>query len=196
MLQALGLALAAVVGPAFLVVCAACAVLGILYSHPLTRFKGRPWPSWLTVMFGQGVLGAICGVVAMDGPRVTVELALGVGAAAAIVGAIYPLSQIFQLEEDSRRGDRTVAMMLGRRGTPRVASALFTLGAALMAVAAWRESRFVECVLFVLAPLPLSVGAMWACRPTNDRAIFRRVAMFQIIASSTFGAYALVRLFA
>ena len=193
-LQAVGLALAALVGLPFLAVCIAFAVLGVLYSHPLTRLKGKPWPSWMTVMVGQGALGAIAGVTAVDAPHASSELAFGVLAAAAIVGAIYPLSQVFQIEEDTRRGDRTVAMMLGRAGTPRVAALLFAVGSVLMAVAAWRAGHVIDAALFAAAPIPLSLGAAWACRPTTDRAVFRRVALFQTFASSAFGLYAIARL--
>ncbi len=193
-LQAIGLGLAAFVGLPFLAVCMTFAVLGALYSHPLTRFKGKPWPSWFTVMIGQGALGAIAGVTAIDDPHVTPELAFGVVGAAAIVGAIYPLSQVFQIDEDARRGDRTVAMMLGRTGTPRVAAALFALGCWLMGIAAWRAGRVVDAALFAAAPVPLALGARWACLGIGDRATFRRVAVFQILASSVFGLYALARL--
>lgn len=194
-LQAIGLGLAAIVGLPFLAVCAAFAVLGVLYSHPLTRFKGKPWPSWLTVMFGQGMLGAIAGVTAVGEPRWSGELALGVGAAAAIVGAIYPLSQVFQIDEDARRGDRTVAIMLGRARVPIVAAALFGVGSLLMGIAAWISGRTLDVFLFAAAPAPLALGAAWACRASGDRAVFRRVAVFQILASSAFGAYAALRLF-
>lgn len=192
-LQGIGVGLAALIGLPFLAVCTIFALLGVLYSHPLTRLKGKPWPSWITVMFGQGALGAIAGVTAIDDPHLTPELAFGVVAAAAIVGAIYPLSQVFQIDEDTRRGDRTVAMMLGRAGTPRVAGALFAVGCGLMGIAAWRAGRVVDAALFAIAPVPLAVGAAWACRAIGDRAVFRRVAVFQILASSAFGLYALAR---
>jgi 1,4-dihydroxy-2-naphthoate octaprenyltransferase len=195
-LQAIGLALAAVVGLAFFGVCASFAALGVLYSHPLTRFKGKPWPSWLTVMFGQGMLGAVAGVTAMDGGRYSRELGFAIVACGAIVGALYPLSQIFQLDEDARRGDRTVALMLGKRAVPVVSTALLEVGCMLMAFAAWELHRTIDAALFAAAPIPLGVGAFWACRAEGDRAVFRRVALFQIVASSAFGAYAAVRLFA
>ena len=193
-LQTVGLALSALVGVAFFGVCALFFVLGVLYSHPSVRLKGMPWPSWLTVMIGQGALGAMAGVFAVEQPVYSAELAFGVAAAATIVGAIYPLSQVFQIDEDARRGDRTVAMMLGRAGTPRVAALLFTIGSVLMASAAWRTGRMVDSALFVAAPFPLGLGATWACRGDGDRAVFRRVAVFQIFASSAFGIYAVARL--
>jgi hypothetical protein len=63
-----------------------------------------------------------------------------------------------------------------------------------MALAAWRAGRRFDAALFACAPVPLTLGVAWACRPAGDRAIFRRVALFQIAASSAFGLYALARL--
>ncbi|MDB4943654.1 MAG: hypothetical protein JWP97_3188 [Labilithrix sp.] len=194
-LQGMGLLLAPVVSRSFFVVCLAFGVLGVMYSHPSVRLKGKPWPSWLTVILGQGALGAIAGVTAVENPILSAELACGVLAAAAIVGAIYPLSQVFQIDEDARRGDRTVAMMLGRPNVASVAAALFAIGSLFMAAGALAAHRYVELALFVAAPVPLALGARWACRPAGDRQVFRRVARFQIAASSAFGIYALVRLF-
>lgn len=193
-LQAVGLAVAAFVGVAFLAVCALFAILGVLYSHPATRFKGKPWPSWLTVMLGQGALGAIAGVAAVESAHPSVVLVFAVLAASLIASGIYPLTQVFQIDEDARRGDRTVAMMIGKKGTPRVAAVLFAIGCALMAVACVYASRPVDAALFAVAPLPLALGVAWACRPEGSRAIFRRVAVFQSAASAAFGAYALFRL--
>jgi 1,4-dihydroxy-2-naphthoate polyprenyltransferase len=38
-------------------------------------------------------------------------------AASLLLGAVYPLTQIYQHEEDGKRGDRTISMLLGIRGT-------------------------------------------------------------------------------
>jgi 4-hydroxybenzoate polyprenyltransferase len=193
-LQAFGLLIALWVGPAFAAVAAAFIVLGILYSHPKARWKGKPLASWATVIFGQGALGALAGIVSVDDARPGADLGYGVAAAAAIVGALYPLTQVFQIEEDARRGDRTVAMMLGRRGTPRAAAALFAAGCAVMVWGALAAGRVIDAVAFAAAPLPLAAAAFWACRGATDRIVFRRVALFQIAAALAFGSYAALRL--
>jgi 4-hydroxybenzoate polyprenyltransferase len=194
LLQGVGLAAALVVGARFAAVCAVFALLGVAYSHPALRLKGKPLASWATVMTGQGALGAIAGIVAVDDARPGADLTAGVVASAYIVGALYPLSQVFQIDEDTRRGDRTVAIMLGRKGTPRAATALFTLGAAVMAWGALAAGRLLDAALFAAAPLPLGLATSWACGGSSNRAVFRRVAAFQVVASTVFGGYALARI--
>lgn len=190
-LQAVGLVVALAIGARFAIVCVLFGVLGVLYSHPIPRFKGKPLPSWLTIMFAQGGLGALAGAV-VDPAPFTTELAWGVAAAAALVGGLYPISQSFQLEEDRARGDRTVAIMLGRRGTPIAASVLSIVGCMCMLASAWSAGRTLDMWLFALAPIPMIVGATWACREAPDA--FRRVMTYQVGASLAFGVYVVYRL--
>src|SRR4051812_13100165 len=49
-IQLVGLALAPLVSWGFFATCLAFAILGVLYSRPVPRLKGRPWPSLFTVM--------------------------------------------------------------------------------------------------------------------------------------------------
>jgi 1,4-dihydroxy-2-naphthoate octaprenyltransferase len=189
-LQAIGLLVAFTIGLRFFVVCVLFGVLGVLYSHPIPRFKGKPLPSWFTIMFAQGGLGALAGAV-VEPAAFTPELLWGLLAAAALVGGLYPISQVFQLEEDRARGDRTVALMLGRRGTPIAASALFIVGCACMIASASTVGRRIDTWLFGLAPIPMALGAFWACR--DSREAFRRVMIYQVGASVAFGLYVIYR---
>jgi 4-hydroxybenzoate polyprenyltransferase len=195
-LQAIGLVVALLaINVRFFGVCVLFGVLGVLYSHPIPRFKGKPWASWLTIMFAQGGLGALAGaVVDAQPPEPTRELVWGVLAAAALVGGLYPISQIFQLEEDRARGDRTVALMLGRGGTPIASSILFIAGCICMIVSLTSVGRIYEAWLFGLAPIPMVIGAIWACRPSSRA--FQRVMFFQVAASCAFCAYTIYRLVA
>jgi hypothetical protein len=61
-------------------------------------------------------------------------------------------------------------------------------------VGAFSAGRSPDAVLFAAAPVPLAAGAAWVCRPADRRTTFRRVVIFQTIASSAFGVYALARL--
>ena len=193
-LQAIGLALAVVVDLRFFAACALYAVLGVAYSHPSTRLKARPFGSWAVVMFGQGALGALAGVVATGTARVTAEAIWGLAGAALLVGALYPLTQIFQTEEDAARGDRTAAIVLGRRGTCAAVIVLSVLGALCMALSAHVAGRSVDAVVLGGAWVPMSVGALWACRDIPTRSMFRRVTVVQVTAGVGFGLYTLFRL--
>ncbi|MDB5215050.1 MAG: hypothetical protein JWO86_2977 [Myxococcaceae bacterium] len=195
-LQGIGLVLAALLDPRFFAVCLAYAVLGVLYSHPKTRWKARPFASWAVVMFGQGLLGALAGVVASRDASVTTEAAWGLAGAALLVGGMYPLTQLFQTEEDAARGDVTAAIALGRRLTCAASIALSTVGAASMAMSAHVGGRPFDAAILALAWVPMAVGAAWVCRPVPPHAVFRRVSMVQIGAGAGFGLYTFVRLLA
>ena len=193
-LQAFGLVVAAWVGTEFFVACLAFAILGVLYSHPTPRWKGNPWLSWLVVMVGQGAIGTAVGAVAGGNAHLTPELACGLVAASALVGALYPLTQLFQTVEDHARGDRTVAITLGRRGT-RVASVLLSLiGAAFAGLSAHLAGRPWDALLLAGAALPMAAGAAWVCAPGEAGEVYRRVSRFQLAAGGAFGLYAVLRL--
>ena len=191
-IQAVGLALAPLVSWGFFFTCLAFAILGVLYSRPVPRLKGRPWPSLFTVMVGQGMLGAIAGACAVSAPAFRAELGLGVLGASLLVGGLYPISQVFQMEEDRARGDRTLALLLGHRGTVVLASALFCLGAGSLSLSAWAAGRGVDAIGFALAPFPMIALARWACAQEGNG--FRRVTLLQLGAGVGFGLYAALRL--
>jgi 4-hydroxybenzoate polyprenyltransferase len=193
-LQGLGLVAAAWVGVAFFAVCAAFAVLGFLYSHPWSRWKGDPWRSWLTVMVGQGALGTAAGVVLHEPVEWTPEIAWGVVGAAVTVGAIYPLTQLFQIDEDRARGDRTIAIALGRRGTRWASAGLFATGAVLMALSARAGGHTLDAAVLGATALPLIAGAAWVSADGDASTIYRRVSIFQIAAGGAFALYAVLRI--
>lgn len=193
-LQGVGLVIAAWVGTAFLAVCLAFAILGFFYSHPWSRWKGDPWRSWLTVMFGQGALGTAAGVVVRDPFAMTPEIAWGLVAAAVTVGAIYPLTQLFQMDEDRARGDRTIAIALGRTGTRWAAAALSAAGAVLMALSARAGGHAFDAAILGASALPLIAGAAWVSASSEAGTIYRRVSLFQIGAGGAFAIYAVFRL--
>ena len=111
-LMVIGLLIALRMPRAFLYAYALCAVLSVLYSVPPVRLKAVPGADWLVNMAGFGLLTPYAGwaltgrEVAGPGRVVLISFAL-------LFGALYPLTQIYQLEEDQRRGDRTLAAALG-----------------------------------------------------------------------------------
>jgi 1,4-dihydroxy-2-naphthoate octaprenyltransferase len=85
--------------------------------------------------------------------------------------ANYPMTQIYQHEEDSRRGDRTFSLMLGIRGTFYFVAGVFgivTLGFV------WYFITFYEvkyAIVFLLALLPVILYFLyWFIRVFKDEA--------------------------
>ncbi len=123
-LMLVGMAAAFLLPGAFRVAYAACLIMSVLYSVPPFRLKAVPGADWVINMVGFGSLTPYAGWAATGLP---LEPARGLVLLAfcPLFAALYPLTQIYQFEEDSRRGDRTLARLLGIRR-----SLLISLGAA------------------------------------------------------------------
>jgi 4-hydroxybenzoate polyprenyltransferase len=107
-----GLAVAWSLPRPFLVAYALCLGFSILYSVPPFRLKAVAGADWLINLMGFGLLTPYAGWAltggAVIGPGRTVLIGF-----AFLFGALYPLTQLYQLDEDRRRGDRTLACVLG-----------------------------------------------------------------------------------
>jgi 1,4-dihydroxy-2-naphthoate octaprenyltransferase len=113
-LAAAGALLAAAAGWGFLFLYGLLGALLFGYSHPVTRWKSSPWASSAVIAVGQGALGFLAGWVAAAPLQPVSEAVLAGSAAAALTAlGLYPVTQVYQIEEDRTRGDRTLAVALG-----------------------------------------------------------------------------------
>ncbi len=128
-LMGLGQAGALLLGPGYAAAYAACFALSLSYSVPPVRLKAVAGADWIINLVGFGALTPLAGWLAsgvpLRGPETIALLAF-----APLFAALYPLTQLYQLEEDRRRGDRTFAALLGLRRSLAVA-----IGAVLAAFA-------------------------------------------------------------
>jgi 4-hydroxybenzoate polyprenyltransferase len=115
---------------------ALCFVLSVLYSVPPFRLKAVAGADWLINMWGFGTITPYAGWSAtgipLDPARGLVLLAF-----CPLFAALYPLTQLYQLEEDSRRGDRTLAVVLGLTRSLDLAIGAAGVAFFLFAVAGW-----------------------------------------------------------
>lgn len=122
-----GLAVAATLPGPFFTAYALCAFLSVIYSVPPVRMKAVAGADWVINMAGFGFLTPYAGWaltrVDVAGPGRIVLISF-----AFLFGALYPLTQLYQLEEDTRRGDRTLACVLGLDRS--LLAALITAGVA------------------------------------------------------------------
>jgi 4-hydroxybenzoate polyprenyltransferase len=124
---------------AFVAAYAGCFLLSILYSVPPVRAKGIPGVDWLINMLGFGLLTPFAGFAA-TGRVPAVAHWLILAGFAVLFGALYPLTQLYQIEEDARRGDRTLAIALGAERSLSLSAVLTALTFTLMAAAATRSA--------------------------------------------------------
>lgn len=112
-----------------------CFVLSVLYSVPPFRFKAVAGVDWLINMWGFGTLTPFATWAATGRPLDAGHALLLLGFCPLFAG-LYPLTQLYQLDEDRRRGDRTLALLLGLRASLAVAIACTLLGFLLFGWAA------------------------------------------------------------
>lgn len=93
---------------------AACFLLSILYSVPPFRLKAVAGADWIINMWGFGTLTPYAGWAATGVPLTPSGL-IALLAFCPLFAALYPLTQLYQFDEDRRRGDRTLALKLGMR---------------------------------------------------------------------------------
>lgn len=130
--------------------------MGIAYSHPLWRWKARPWGSLLAVTLGQGMLPFFLGWWAGGGGEMGLAIYIVIGATALLITGFYPLTQVYQIEEDRGRGDISFAVRYGVVGVFRMARIVVGLGAVLFLFAVWWGGLFQQSWLLGI-PLAYAV---------------------------------------
>lgn len=204
-MQSIGALLAAAVNLPFLLIYLIIFLLGAAYSHPRTRFKSHPLAGLLTVGIGQGVLAALGGWAAAK-PHLavrdltTVSLLdwVGMGAVALVTVGFYPITQIYQIEEDRKRGDLTFAAWVGPQQTFRFAIAVQALAALLLVgVIGHLLGPFQAVAVALFYGALLAATIQWARRyePTDVLANFRRVMRMNTLTSLGFLGFLALHLF-
>ncbi len=164
-LMALGQLVALRMPSGFAIAYAACFALSVVYSVPPFRFKAVAGMDWIINMIGFGTLTPYAGWAATGIPVGPVS-SLVLLAFCPLFAALYPLTQLYQFDEDRARGDRTLALMLGMRASLSVAIAASGVGFVCFAVAA-RLARVPPgraVPLVVAGLLWLAILAHWSAR--------------------------------
>ncbi len=143
------------------------------YSHPLIRLKKRPVIGWLTIGVFQGLFTFIMCYAGIN----NYPLTLGLKSSVLIPGALtsimllasYPMTQIFQHEEDGKRGDRTISLVLGIKGTFYFVGIFFAVAtlAFIWYFNSYFSIRYTYAFLIAMSPVVLYFS-IWFLQITKD----------------------------
>jgi len=167
---AASVAIASLLGTVTFACSLACALLAVLYSHPKIALKGSAIGGPLVNALGYGALSPIAGFTAGSGIvswRSLLTLALGI----LFLLGTYFAAQVFQGDEDRRRGYRTLVVTHGPARTLAIAHACLRV-AALGAIGAAIAGVYPRLLLSTL-PAWIAVErhlARWRATPSADRA--------------------------
>jgi UbiA prenyltransferase family len=101
------------------------------YSHPWIRLKKYPIIGWVAAGFFQGFFTLVMCYIGIN--KFSLEniwkdsVLIPGGLCSLMLWANYPMTQIYQHEEDGKRGDETFSRMLGIRGTFYFVAGVFGL---------------------------------------------------------------------
>jgi len=131
------------------------------YSHPSIRIKKYSILGWLTVGIFQGYFAFMMCYVGINnydtGNLLQARIIIPALLASVMLLGNYPMTQVYQHEEDEKHGDKTMSMMLGIRGTFIFVQVIFALAALgfVLYFNTFFDSQFSYAFLIALSPVVL-----------------------------------------
>ena len=144
------------------------------YSHPSIRLKKLPITGWLAAGVFQGYFTFILSYIAINDLSVADTLQWniqfpGILSTLLLLGS-YPMTQIYQHEEDAKRGDITISQKLGILGTFHFASISFLISSAGFFYFFCKEFSIMKGLIFLVAMEPvLLYFSLWYLRVRKDK---------------------------
>lgn len=166
------------------------------YSHPAVRLKKLPVTGWLVAGLFQGLFTFMMCYIGINNYSLENIFKFNVVIpgllSTMMLWANYPMTQIYQHEEDEKHGDMTISRKLGIRGTFYFVSAMFsvvTLGFILY-FQAFFELKYAWAFLAALFPV-IAYFFIWFYQVYQDRtkADFSHTMWLNFISATALNAY-------
>ncbi|WP_121354483.1 UbiA family prenyltransferase [Flavisolibacter nicotianae] len=168
------------------------------YSYRGIRLKKYPLTGFLTVFVFQGALIFLLTYHAVTGLTISQVPLLPLFLASLLIGALYPLTQVYQHEEDRRDGVTTISYLLGKRGTFVFSMLLFLLATVGMyrLFTLQDKPNFFWLYVFCLLPVVLFflywMGRVWRDEKAADFKNSLRMNLLSTLCTTAFFATLIV----
>lgn len=152
----IGLALSALLGFSFFIGILVYILVSRSYSWKGIRLKKYPIIGFLSVVVFQGAFTFANVLVGMEGLshlQVFRELLFPALASSLMIGGVYPLTQVYQHEQDKASGDLTISCLLGYKGTFLFSLTLFGLAGAFL----FLHFTLIQFMIFQVFLLPVAL---------------------------------------
>ena len=160
-----------------------------LYSTPVARWKGKPILSIIAIGISTGTNSFLLGYLAAGGYPITLTedlIAIGV---AAIILSLYPVSQVYQTEEDLARQDRTFAVQFGLKGVQWFFAILFLTGALILAVMLYIQNQLLGSVFGAVTFTAYLGLSFFVWKLKGNQSEYNIVMRMKFLASFSFVAF-------
>lgn len=159
------------------------------YSYDKIRLKKYPISSTLIVTFFQGAFIFLSVQIGMGSSMEEVAQSIhwvpALCSTLFLIGS-YPLTQIYQHEEDSRRGDKTISLLLGVNGTFNFSRIFFGLGTIILCSHYLQLGKNNAFFIFLIFGAPvLFYAEYWAklCKEDPAAANFKHAMRMNMLSS-------------
>lgn len=162
------------------------------YSYRGIRLKQYPLAGFATVFVFQGAVVFWLTYHSVYPGTSTAVPFMPVLISGCLIGALYPLTQVYQHEEDQKDGVRTISMLLGKRGTFVFCLLLFLAAAGLLFLWFYQLGSHNLFYLFLLLTIPVVFFFLhWMRKVYKDAgaADFRHSLLMNVIATGCTVAY-------
>ena len=185
-MQYIGIIFAFFVGLKFAMIYVCSMILFWLYSTPLARWKGNPILSLFAIGISTGTNSFFMGFLAGGGEVLTAnEGATAIGVALVLL-SLYPVSQIFQIEEDKERGDVTFAIQFGFNMVKVFFVTMFLSGTFILSLFLYLEEQILG-LIFGATGVVSFIGISYILfNLTGKKEEYRKVMTIKFLASLGF----------
>lgn len=156
------------------------------YSYRGIRLKKYPVTGYLIVVIFQGALTFFISYHGCSMNKTLDVPVLPMLAAACLIGGYYPLTQIYQHEDDRKDGVTTISMLFGKRGTFIFCGCIFAAATLLMFATFYYQDRLRSFYIFTGCMFPMILFfSGWAMKVWKNEAEanFRNSLLMNVLAS-------------
>lgn len=162
-----------------------------LYSTPLARWKSHPQLSLLAIAVSTGLNSVLLGTIAAGG-AITNSVILSAVGASLILLSLYPVSQIFQLQQDIKRGDRTFAVEYGVEGVKFFFVISYLFGLIFFSAGLLQVYPYPAVIFFILGLISGVILLRLLLRLKGMESEYSSVMKMKLLASLSFVIFLLI----
>jgi 1,4-dihydroxy-2-naphthoate octaprenyltransferase len=157
------------------------------YSYRKVRLKKYPVTGYLTVIIFQGMVTFFLVYHGSSGNHSLHVPVLAIIASGLLIGGFYPLTQIYQHEEDYKDGVITISYLLGFKGTFIFTGIVYAFAFITLALYFYLQSQFMDFIILQIFMLPVIVFFfIWFAKvmKNTNEANFKNTMRMNILASA------------
>ncbi len=156
------------------------------YSSPIVRWKGHPYLSVLVIFLSTGTNGFFMGYFSSNGMSISLLSLIAACGVASILVSLYPISQLFQLEEDQHRGDHTLALQIGVKGVRAYYLVTYSFGTIILSGSLWLINSGMAVFFFIasITGFSLTYRVLHKLRGTEKE--YKQVMSIKYLSSFSF----------